>query len=123
MKLFKTFTILGVLASAGAAFGAENSHYLKVTVPFAFVVAGQQFTPGEYSVSQTETGIITVQGRGKAAAVLSTPFEASKYGETSGLHFTNNESREYLTGVSVEGEGTRAVPVHLSQRTLTLASK
>ena len=105
MKMFKTFTILGVLASAGSAFAADNSHYLHVNVPFAFVVAGQQFTPGEYNVSQTETGVITVQGRGHAAAVISTPFEEFRPGEISGLHFTNSDSREYLTGVSVEGEG------------------
>jgi hypothetical protein len=76
MKMLKMLRIIGVLASAGAATNAsETSHCLRVNVPFAFVVAGQQFSPGEYKVTETETGVITVQGQGKSAALIGMPLE------------------------------------------------
>ncbi len=114
MKMFKTLVAIGVLCSAGSAFGAEQTHLLRVNVPFAFVVEGEQFAAGNYDVSQTESGIVTVQGQGKAVMLLSTPKEAARSGEVSGLRFTNSASHSYLSAVSVEGEGTRAVPVHLT---------
>jgi hypothetical protein len=123
MKIFMTFGAFAGLALAGSAGAAEYSHYLKVNVPFSFVVAGQQFAAGQYDIKETENGIITVQGQGKAAAVISTPSQIAKPGETSRLSFTSDESREYLSGVSVEGEVSRAVPVpNTTERKLTFAS-
>ncbi len=124
MKMFTTFGAFAALALASSAGAAEYSHHLKVTVPFSFVVAGQQFAAGQYEIKESENGIITVQGQGKAAAVISTPSEIAKPGETSRLSFTSNESREYLSGVSVEGEVSRAVPTPVvTERKLTLASR
>ena len=123
MKMFMTFGAFAGLAFAGSAEAAEYSHYLKVNVPFSFVVAGQQFAAGQYDVKEAANGIITVQGHGKAAAVISTPSEIAKPGETSRISFTSNESREYLSGVFVEGEVSRAVPMpNLTERKLTFAS-
>lgn len=120
IKMFKTVRILGVFASAGAAYAAD-SHYIHADVPFAFVVAGQQFAPGAYNVTETSTGVLTVQGQGKAAVVISTPLDPPKAGEPSALRFKNSNNRVYLSGVSVEGEGTRSVPVRVSeQRNITL---
>ena len=113
MKMFKTIRILGVLASAGAAYAAD-SHHIHANVPFAFVVAGQQFAPGAYNVTETSTGVLTVQGEGKAAVVISTPLDLSKPGDSSTLSFRNTNSRVYLSGVSIEGQGTRSVPVRVS---------
>ncbi len=122
MKMFKTLGLLGVLALAGYAGAADGARYLRVNVPFAFVVAGQTLSPGNYNVTETETGVITIQGGGKAAAVISTPGEISKPGEASALRFTNNNNRTYLVGVSMEGEGTRAIPEHFSAgRNIALA--
>jgi hypothetical protein len=96
----------------------------RVNVPFSFVVAGQQFAARQYDIKETENGIITVQGQGKAAAVISTPSQIAKPGEASRLSFTSDQSREYLSGVSVEGEVSRAVPIPaVMERKLTLASK
>lgn len=111
--MFKTLRIIGVLASAWAAYSAENSHYVRVNVPFAFVAAGQQFAPGAYNVTETESGVVTVQGEGKAAMVISTPLDPPKVGEGSALRFVNSNNRIYLSGLSVGGEGSRLVPVHL----------
>jgi hypothetical protein len=113
MKMFKTFRVVGLLAAAVGAEAADNAHYLHVNIPFAFTVADQQFAPGSYNVTESDTGIITIQGEGKAAAVISTPFEM-KANETSSLRFTNNNSRAYLVGVSIEGEGSRSVPEHVA---------
>jgi hypothetical protein len=76
-------------------------------------VAGQEFAPGQYDVKETETGIITLQGQGKAVAVLSTPLTNLRTGKSPAIRFTNSNNKAYLTSVSMEGEGTRSVPAHL----------
>ena len=108
MKMFKTFAVIGVLASAASAYAGDDSRYLHVNVPFAFVVGSEQFAPGTYNVRQTESGIVTVQGQGKSAAFLSAPLETAKAGDVSGLRFTNNASREYLFG-DIDGRRRHAV--------------
>ncbi len=122
-NILKMAGLVSALGAASYASAAEAAYYLHVNVPFAFVVAGQQFAAGEYDIKETNTGIITVQGAGGAAEVLSTPLEAAKEGEHSRLRFTTTESGAHLVSVSVEGEGTRSVPAHLGQeRKLALAT-
>ena len=124
MKMFKTFGVLGALALSNFAGAATATHSLHVNVPFAFVLAGEQFKAGDYQITEAINGVITVQGQGKAAMVLSTPAESSHKSDLSRLRFTNSDSREYLTGVVVEGEQGRAVPVHASEiRKVTLTSR
>lgn len=123
MKMFKAIGLLGVLASGSLIEAADYSHSLRVNVPFSFVVAGQKFAAGQYDVKETETGLITVQGEGKAAAVISTPLEAPKPGVTPALRFKSNDTRD-LVSVAMEGEGRRAIPVHsVTERKLTIASR
>jgi hypothetical protein len=122
-KLFKALTLTGVLACSGAAFSASASQTLRVNVPFSFMLAGQHFAAGEYKIEENNNGVIIVQGAGQAAAVLSVPAEFSAHA-TTGLRFTSSQSREYLVGVQVEGETSRAIPVHLDQdRKLTIATR
>lgn len=125
MRMFKTLQLIGVLASAGAVAGAaENYHSLHATVPFAFVVAGQTFEPGQYHLTETETGVIMLQGEGKGVAVLSTPLEQAKAGGGSTLRFVNSNNRAYLVSVSIADAGSRAVPAHIpTERALSLAAK
>jgi hypothetical protein len=121
-KMFKTLALTGVLALSGAAFTASAGQSLRVNVPFSFVVAGQQFSAGDYRIAQTDSGLIIVQGGGQAAAVLSTPAESNAKAVT-GLRFSGNRSREYLVGVQVEGEAGRAIPLPAFQeRKVTLSS-
>lgn len=110
MKMFKTFGTFSVLALANLASAATPSHNLRVNVPFSFVVAGREFQPGSYEVSQSDTGMITVQGGGESAVVLSTPGVA-KASDATALRFTSSNSREYLTGFVVTGETVRSVPL------------
>ena len=126
MKLssFKTIVLASALGIAGAALPASASQVLRVKVPFSFVLAGQEFSAGQYRVDQSDNGLIIVQGEGRAVAVLSVPADLSKPSDTSSLHFTTSDSREYLVGVQVMGEGTRAIPrTGYQERKLAVASR
>jgi hypothetical protein len=124
LRTFKTIALASALGIAGAALPASASQVLHVKVPFPFVLAGQEFSAGQYKVDQSDSGLIIVQGEGRAVAVLSLPSDAAKRPDTSALHFLTSESREYLVGVQVEGEGVRAIPRIASQeRRLTVASR
>ena len=123
MKLFKTIYTFGVLAIPSALSAASPSQSLQVHVPFSFVMAGQEFNPGNYRVQQNDNGIVFVQGNGKAAMALSTPGSFGKPGAPSSLQFTSDQEREYLTGIHVEGEPSRAIPARLeASRKLTFTS-
>ena len=120
--MFKSFALAAVLALSGAAFSASAGERLHVNVPFSFVVAGQEFSAGQYRVDQTDTGVIIVQGEGRAAAVLSVPADF-KAGQTTGLKFTSSESRQYLSGLQVEGEVSRAIPLRvIAEHKLSLSA-
>jgi len=123
-KLFKALAIAGVLASSGAVFQASASQVLRVNVPFSFVVAGKEFSAGDYKVEETNAGTIFVQGLHQGAVVLSVPSEAFKQGAATALVFTAGQSRRYLAGVKVEGESSRAIPTHTpADRQLNISSR
>ena len=112
MKLFRTICVCGML-TLPCLLSAASDRSLQVHVPFSFVIAGQEFNPGNYRVHQNDNGIVLVQGNGKAAMALSAPCTpAGKSGAPSSLQFTSNQQREYLVGIHVEGEPSRALPVH-----------
>ncbi|HEY7210751.1 MAG TPA: hypothetical protein VH477_10810 [Bryobacteraceae bacterium] len=123
MKMFKTFGLMAVIASGSLVEASEYSHSMRVNVPFAFAVDGQHFAPGEYDVRETASGVITLQGEGKAVAVISIPLASPKAGDVSSLRFRNNAARD-LEAVALEGEGRRGIPVRASgERKLTFAAK
>jgi hypothetical protein len=123
LRTFKTIALASVLGIAGAALPASASQNLRVNVPFSFMLAGQEFSAGQYRVEQSDNGLIIVQGEGHAAAVLSIPSNLAKRRDTSSLHFATSDSREYLVGVQIEGEGIRAIPRTGFERKLTVASR
>ena len=123
LRTFKTIALASALGIAGAALPASASQNLRVNVPFSFMLAGQEFSAGQYRVEQSDNGLIIVQGEGHAAAVLSIPSNLAKRPDTSSLHFATSDSREYLVGVQIEGEGIRAIPGAGSERKLTVASR
>jgi hypothetical protein len=95
-----------------------------VKVPFSFTLAGQEFSAGQYKVDQSDNGLIIVQGEGRAVAVLSVPSDLAKPSDRSSLRFSKSESRAYLVGVQVEGEGTRSIPrTGYQERKMTVASR
>jgi hypothetical protein len=121
MKLFKLMGVIGAFAFSTLASAGMSGESLRVHVPFSFVLAGQEFTAGEYQVLQNDSGIILVQGEGKAAMAMSVPAGLVKSGTAPNLRFTNNDQKEYLVGV--QGELTsRAIPLRAyEQRKLTLS--
>lgn len=119
MKLFNTLGAAGLLAFAAVS-PAAIADSMRVHVPFAFVVAGQDFAPGDYLVRQTDSGIVSLQGAGKAALTLSFP-ASSVPGNAPGLRFARSDQKAYLVGVQGE-ELSRSIPYHASvQRKLTLS--
>jgi hypothetical protein len=109
--IFQALTLATVLAGSGALSSLSASERLTVDVPFSFVVGTTEFAAGHYRVAENNDGTIIVQGEGRGAAVLSVPAELQRTGPATGLRFTANQSREYLTGVQVDGESSRAIPV------------
>jgi hypothetical protein len=109
--LFQALTLATVLAGSGALSSLSASEKLTVDVPFSFVVGSKEFAAGHYRVAENNDGTIYVQGEGQGAAVLSVPADVVRAGAATGLRFTANQSREYLTGVQVEGESSRTIPV------------
>jgi hypothetical protein len=123
LNLFKTITLAGALVTSGAAFSASASENLRVTVPFSFVLAGQEFSAGKYRVQQRDNGLIIVQGEGRAAAVLGRPTDDPKHPSTA-LVFSSGDSHEYLVGVQVEGAPSLSIPqTAYQQRKLTVATR
>jgi hypothetical protein len=114
-----TMCVVSALAFSTLASAAMSGESLRVHVPFSFVVGGQEFTAGEYQVVQSDSGIILVQGEGKAAMAMSIPAGLPKPGSSPNLRFTSSDQKEYLVGV--EGEtASRAIPLHVyEQRKLT----
>ena len=123
MKNFCKFLgLMGALAlgttMASAASAADS---IRVNVPFSFVVAGRVFPAGQYTVQQTDSGVILVQGNKTSGIALSYPAAPAKGDSVPALHFTANNGQEYLAGV--DGYSTaRGVPVHaVETRTLSLS--
>ncbi|MBV9405213.1 MAG: hypothetical protein JO211_07700 [Acidobacteriaceae bacterium] len=100
----KTYSTLGVLLALAFAVvspltASETRDLLKVHVPFAFFVAGQEFAPGDYVVHETNSGIVSIQGGGKGAMVLSYQSSPATPGSVAGLRFAKNGQKAYLIGV------------------------
>jgi hypothetical protein len=122
MKLFKTLGLLSALAFAVSAPAAPVGNGMRVHVPFTFVLAGQEFAPGDYMVSQTESGVVLVRGSDRGAFALSYPASAPP-DANPGLRFTKSGEKEYLVGVQNQ-DLTRSIPIHVSdQRKLTFKSQ
>ena len=116
MKLINQVLLTSALALPSLVSAASSTQTLQVHVPFSIM-----FAAGDYRIQQTDNGVIIVQGEGKAVAALSNPAEF-KPGTTSSLRFTSAD-QHYLTGVQVQGESSRSIPVPSEdQRKLSLTS-
>ncbi len=122
MKLFKTFAAATAFAVPSSLLAASPTNTLSAHVPFAFVMAGQQFEAGDYQVHQSGSGVIRVQGQGKAAMAISVPSSAPKAGAPSALQFTKEEAQARLIGVQMEGAELRILGHAQPGRMETLTS-
>jgi len=121
-NLLKITSLLGALALGTTIASASSSgDPIRVNVPFAFVVAGKVLPAGQYTVQETDSGLILVRGEGTAAMTISLPGNLVKAGTMPALHFTANSGHEYLVEVNDE-TSSRSVPVRaLESRSLTMS--
>jgi hypothetical protein len=90
-------------------------------VPFSFLVGGTKMPAGDYNVTQSENGMVTLTGAKASAMVLTVPADYSK-SNTTGLNFTASADSPVLTGIQVSGAVTREIPNHSAERKAVLAS-
>ncbi len=112
MKLFHALLVVGSAALPASLPAASPYDSLSVHVPFAFVAAGQNFPAGDYRVQSADSGVVLIQGGGKAVATISFPGSLPKPGAATGLKFTSDGQREHLVGVQIEGLATRTIASH-----------
>ncbi len=106
-NFFKLVAIAGVLF--GGSLSASAAEHLRVNVPFSFVLAGLEFQPGQYTVEESNSGVLTLIGEGHGAAVLTIPAELSKASTPASLRFVTDGKEYHLVGVQMDGEQSRAV--------------
>ncbi len=119
-NICKFVVLLGALALGTTIAAAASGESIRVNVPFAFVVAGKLFPAGQYTVRQSDSGMLLVRGEGKSAVALTIPADHVKSGAPA-LHFSATDGREYLVAVD-DDWSSRSVPVHIyDTRTLTVS--
>ena len=113
MKIIKAATLLGALALSSMTAFAQSSSFMRVSVPFSFMVGAQKFDAGEYGIQTvTETGVIYIQGAGHTAAVITSPLSIADPESKPSLVFENTVEGERLVKIQMEGEPSRSVPYH-----------
>ena len=124
MKLFQALFVVGSAALPALLPAASPYDSIYVHVPFEFVAAGQSFSPGDYRIHRSDSGLILIQGNGKAAATISVPGSVAKPGTATGLTFSSDGERQHLVSVQVEGETTRSILSHTEEsRKVVLTSR
>jgi hypothetical protein len=120
-NFFQFVAVAGVLLAGSLS--ASAAERLTVNVPFSFVLAGLEFQPGHYTVGESNSGILTVQGEGRGAAVITIPAEVSK-GAATALRFVTDGHEYHLVGVQMDGDMSRAInsPVYREHK-LSIASR
>lgn len=106
-NFLKMIAITGVLLGAGLS--ASAAEHLRVNVPFTFVLAGLEFQPGQYTVNESNNGVLTVTGEGRGAMVMTIPAEMKGSAPTGALHFVKDGPEYHLVGVQTSGDQSRAV--------------
>jgi hypothetical protein len=121
LNMFKTLVIASVMTVTGAVLTASAAERLHVSVPFSFMVGGTKLPAGDYSITQSENGMVTLIGSKSSAMVLTVPADYTKSNVT-GLSFTASEVSPVLTSIQISGAVSREIPVHTGERKAALAS-
>ena len=106
-NFFQFVAVAGVLMAGSLS--ASAAERLKVNVPFSFVLAGLEFQAGQYTVDESNSGVLIVQGEGRGAAVITIPAETSKSSTPASLRFVTDGKEYHLVGVQMDGETNRTV--------------
>jgi hypothetical protein len=121
LNMFKTIVLGSVMTLGGAVLPASAAEGLHVNVPFSFMVGTTKMPAGEYSVTQSENGMVLLTGSKASAMVLTVPSDYTKT-NTTGLAFTQSADSPVLTSIQVSGAVSREIPNHSAERKAALAS-
>ena len=121
LNMFKTIFLGSVMTLGGAVLPASAAEGLRVNVPFSFMVGTTKMPAGEYSVTQSDNGMVTLAGSKASAMVLTVPSDYTKT-NTTGLAFTSSADSPVLTSIQVSGAVSREIPNHSAERKAVLAS-
>jgi hypothetical protein len=121
LNMLKTAVLGSVITFCGAVLPASAAEGLHVSIPFSFVVNGTKMPAGDYNITQSENGMVTVSGAKASAMVLTVPADYSKNNAT-GLNFTSSADSPVLTGIQVSGAVSREIPNRSAERKAVLVS-
>jgi hypothetical protein len=117
-RFVKSVIGVGLLALASVASMAAQSSELKVSVPFAFVVAGHKLPAGDYFVQKADqTGMVMIHARtGESAIVLAVATgDYNAVDGQPGLSFERNGQGEaVLTKIQMTDQPRLTVNSHAS---------
>jgi hypothetical protein len=108
------FSAIGMSLAAMPAFGGDFTP-LHVTVPFAFTAGKTAMPAGEYTVSETDTHVVTIRGAKSAVMVLAAP-GAESDNETNALGFERTGKGFSLRAVRAAGRPASVLPVVLGEK-------
>jgi hypothetical protein len=123
MKLntIKSLVLGCVMTLAAAVLPASAAERLHVTVPFSFIVGGTKMPAGDYNITQSPSGMVTLSSAKASAMVLTVPADYTK-SDLSALNFTPNTDSPVLTSINISGSFSRQIPVRNAERKAVLAS-
>ncbi len=114
-RMLWTATLVAMLA-ASSAFAATAGR-MTAEIPFDFLVNGKKLAAGEYTLTETASGVLQLRGEdGRAAAVVTRPLEYGLDPSVGKLVF-NRFSGQYVLvefwarGSSREVPGGREAPL------------
>ena len=97
-----------VLVCAGGTATASPTSTVKATVPFPFVVNGQNFPAGTYTIQRDESTLLVRGEKGKTAAYVLATADSGRdpAGSQPALSFQRRENQYCLSSVwDADGDG------------------
>lgn len=102
---FRTFIALSIFTVSAAALpaaAAENDS-LRVTVPFAFTAGTATLPAGDYVISQQDSHILTIGGKGGAAILVAVQQQTAGDFKASNLTFGRTPKGNTLLEIQMSG--------------------
>lgn len=112
LNMFKTLTFASVITMTGTAALASAADRLHVSVPFSFMVGNTKMAAGDYNITQSDNGMVTIEGAKTSAMVLTVPGNL-KENAASALSFSG-DANPVLKAIAVSGSVSREIPLHTS---------
>jgi hypothetical protein len=114
IRTLTAFSAIGLSCAALPAFGGELLP-LHVNVPFAFTAGKTSLPAGEYTVSENQSGMVTVRGERSAVLLLSIPGNDSQ-DEKNALSFERTSKGFQLRTIHAAGRPTSVLPAPAGEK-------